>query len=113
MKKNTRDIMAVKKQISSFVEDVKSGKATIGKRKTLRNELDLIKNELVELKNTGLSVLTIHKLLVEKFGYNITYQSLAVYFRSIRGGDEKGSVKAAAPAQKNVKELFSGQFEFK
>lgn len=54
------------------------------KRITMKDRLDVIREELVEMKKMDIPVTLIRKILHER-GIDVGYQSLRLYFKSVIG----------------------------
>lgn len=97
-----KKIIEKKKSFSSFVDDVIEGKTDIIKKNTAQHKLELIKDELLSLKDKDLSFKTITLMIKEHFDLNINEQTVRKYCQEVLGFEKKRKGTQKIVSNKNT-----------
>jgi len=95
-------ILEKKKSFSSFVDDVIDGKTDIIKKNTAQHKLELIKDELLSLKDKDLSFKTITLIIKEHFDLKINEQTVRKYCQDVLGFERKRKGTQEVVSNKNT-----------
>ena len=108
MKKND-SIIEKKKELSELVERLKSGAVPLPKKITVRDKLEVIKDELLQMQRMDIPTTLIRKILQEK-GIEVGYQTLRKYLKSVVNGEPQQIPRSD---MKDVKKRLANPLELK
>jgi hypothetical protein len=96
------EIISKKDSFSNFVDDVVAGKTDIIKTNSAQHKLELIKDELLSLKDKGLAFKTITLMIKEHFDLKINEQTVRKYCQDVLGFEKKRKIKTKKIDNKNT-----------